>query len=279
MRTVTVSVLLALGLCGISGAQAADLDYGILRGPEYDAPVPVIDWGGIYFGAHAGYTSAALGYPNRFGDITSNWRGKYPFDAYIVEASNLSGTMYLPSARRDGTSFGGFAGINYQFDEIVVGVEADYTAFGTAGVSTYDRPMLSDRTLTLTNAAATRVEDYGTLRARVGYALGQFLPFVTAGGAIGRAQIKEHVLLTSAGSSTPIFDIYNKGFGSDVISTTNRPYAKTKVVGGFTLGGGLEYALTQNIILRGEYQYVLFNDFDGHKANLNTVRGGAAVKF
>jgi outer membrane immunogenic protein len=31
--------------------------------------------------------------------------------------------------------------------------------------------------------------------------------------------------------------------------------------------------------VRGEYQYVQFQDFNGHKAELNTVRGGAAVKF
>ncbi len=48
---------------------------------------------------------------------------------------------------------------------------------------------------------------------------------------------------------------------------------------GVALGAGLEFALTSNIVLRGEYQYILFNDFDGHKVNVNTVRGGAAVKF
>jgi outer membrane immunogenic protein len=51
------------------------------------------------------------------------------------------------------------------------------------------------------------------------------------------------------------------------------------VIGGVALGAGLEFALTSNIMLRGEYQYVLFNDFKGHSAEINTVRGGAAVKF
>jgi opacity protein-like surface antigen len=37
--------------------------------------------------------------------------------------------------------------------------------------------------------------------------------------------------------------------------------------------------LTSNIFVRGEYQYAFFNDFDGHKFNVNLVRGGAGVKF
>jgi outer membrane immunogenic protein len=58
-------------------------------------------------------------------------------------------------------------------------------------------------------------------------------------------------------------------------------YGATKkvTVVGLAVGGGIEYAITSNFLLRGEYQYVLFNDFQGHKAELNTVRGGAAIKF
>ncbi|MGU3662430.1 outer membrane protein, partial [Methylobacterium fujisawaense] len=55
--------------------------------------------------------------------------------------------------------------------------------------------------------------------------------------------------------------------------------AKTKTIGGVALGFGLEYAVTPNILLRGEYQYVLFQSFNGHRAELNTIRGGAALKF
>ncbi len=52
-----------------------------------------------------------------------------------------------------------------------------------------------------------------------------------------------------------------------------------KTIGGIALGFGLEYALTPNILLRGEYQYINFQSFNGHNAELNTIRGGAAVKF
>ena len=54
---------------------------------------------------------------------------------------------------------------------------------------------------------------------------------------------------------------------------------RTKTVGGVALGFGIEYAITPNVLLRGEYQYINFQTFNGHNAELNTVRGGAAVKF
>ncbi|MDR7036220.1 opacity protein-like surface antigen [Methylobacterium sp. BE186] len=313
MRTVTVSVLLALGLCGISGAQAADLDYGILRGPEYDAPVPVIDWSGIYFGAQAGYTSAAMNFGR---DVYKPIVGNALRSTYFESTLSASDLLLGGSRRVDGTSFGGFAGINYQFDETVLGLEVDYTRFEqTAAVS--DRIGRSStgtdgwlHGVNLDGKSTTRIEDYGTIRGRAGYAFGNFLPFVTGGLAIGRAQISDSVgiqayeydqaavrsnaALTDKSLAIPVGRTGYASFNSQypdpntsppgATQSTLRPAVvynqdKTKVVGGVTLGAGLEYALTQNIVLRGEYQWVLFNDFDGHKANLNTVRGGAAVKF
>jgi outer membrane immunogenic protein len=68
----------------------------------------------------------------------------------------------------------------------------------------------------------------GSLRGRIGYAAGQFMPFVTGGLAIGRYEISE----------TP--------FSS---------YTKSKTYTGWTLGAGADYAVTNNILLRAEYRY------------------------
>lgn len=152
--------------------------------------------------------------------------------------------------------------------------------------------------VSLSGTSRTKIEDLGTIRARAGYALGNFLPFVTGGLAIGRARISDTVGIQTYGFDQTTYQsnvtnaqsAYVGRYGYRVFDQTNPsagvPFPatsygsrKTKVVGGFTLGAGIEYAITSNILLRGEYQYVLLNDFDGHKINVNTVRGGAAYKF
>ena len=299
MRTVTLPLLVVLGLGGLNTARAADLDYDFLRGAEYDpAPVRTIDWSGVYLGGHGGYTSAALGFKSTLQSLI--YQRSHDSTA---ESDFGASTLIHPGSKRVGdTSFGAFAGYNFQFDDLIFGFEVDYTKFGAGGVSsdsigrTKTNTLGTLETVRLNGSTATRVNDYGTLRARAGYAMGNFLPFVTGGLAIGRARIADTATYRDYGynltaynatlAGTPTY-VDNFGYtsfsqsspsagipGVSVLSST-----KTKVVAGATAGAGLEYAITPNIILRGEYQYVLLNSFDGHKVNLNTVRGGAAVKF
>ena len=298
MRTVTLPLIAALCLGGMNTARAADLDYDYLRGAEYEpAPAPTVDWSGVYLGGHGGYTSAAQGYKNTLQPLI------YQESHDTTGESNFrASTLLSPRSRRVGdTSFGAFAGYNFQFDDFVFGLEADYTRFGALGVSSdgLGRSKTTGNILEsveLGGYSATRVNDYGTARARVGYALGNFLPFVTGGVAVGRAHGADAISYRNYGFDVSAYNanlagtrtyVTNFGYssfdqsapynGTPYTATLNR--TKTKVVAGATVGAGLEYAITPNIILRGEYQYVLFNDFDGHKVNLNTVRGGAAVKF
>jgi outer membrane immunogenic protein len=300
MRTVTLPLLAVLGLCGVSTARAADLDYDYLRGAEYDPlPAPaVVDWSGIYVGGHGGYTSAALGSRGALQPLiyrdSHNTTGESDFGA---------STLLSPPSRRVGDmSFGAFAGYNVQYDQFVFGVEADYTHFGRMGVSSdgLARSQISAagqyEAVNLSGSTATRVNDYGTLRARIGYAFENFMPYVTGGVAIGRARIADATAYqnygfnltaynaTLAGTPTSVSNFGYASFNpgapySSTPYTSIQAQSKTKVVAGVAAGAGIEYAITPNILLRAEYQYVLFNDFDGHKVNLNTVRAGAAVKF
>src|SRR4051794_26227268 len=118
MRTVTFAVLAGLSLFGAQAARAADLDYGVLRGPDFEPDVPVIDWSGVYFGAHAGYTSAGLGFTNTAQPIVAS----YLRNTVIENEMSVSTLLAPKPARGDGTTFGGFAGINFQFDETVLGI-------------------------------------------------------------------------------------------------------------------------------------------------------------
>ena len=298
MRIVVVPLLMAISFGGLDTARAADLDYDYLRGAEYEsAPVAVVDWSGVYLGGHDGYTSAALGYKGTLRSMIYSL-------SHDTSAESVFGasTLLDPRSRRVGdVSFGGFTGYNVQFGEIVLGIEGDYTSFGAVGV-TNDHLGRSKttgnllETVSLSGSSTTKINEFGTLRARAGYAIGDLLPYVTGGVAIGRARVADAVTYRNYGFDVSAYNanqagtksyVYNYGYTNfnPISPDDSTPYksslaqTKTKVIGGVAAGVGLEYAVTSNITLRGEYQYVLFNDFDGHKANLNTVRGGAAVKF
>ncbi|MFC6788477.1 outer membrane protein [Methylobacterium komagatae] len=302
MRKVLIS-LFAMGAAG--AAQAADLDYDYLRGADYDPPPSAtIDWSGFYIGGHGGWTSNSLGYGNTARPIVAS----YLRQTVIENELGVSSLLSTPTSKRvNGTSFGAYAGYNVQYDDIVLGIEADYTHFGRAG-SVSDqigRTMVTSNgyfnTVNLASNSSTKVTDYASLRARVGYAFGNFMPYVTGGVAIGSAQVTDKVSIQVAGydqttyranlaqgaGGTPAF-VNNYGYssfnqanpGAGILAA---PYifnrTKTKTVAGVAAGAGIEYAITPNILLRAEYQYVLFDAFEGHKANLNTIRGGAAIKF
>lgn len=299
MRFATLALLTSVLA---TPALAADLDYGVLRGSDDDylPPAPVVDWSGFYVGGHGGYSSAALGFGNAFQSIVANAL-RYTYAETEMHASQF---LAARSIHASGTSYGVFAGVNYQFDEAVVGIEADYTYFGKTGAA-FDqiaRIMKTSNghlnTVALAGEASTEIEDYGTIRGRLGYGFGNFLPFVTGGLALGRATVRDTVAIQNysydeaayktnqaGGPQTYVnHDGYQSFDQKDPPGSIPAPgtiYGATKkvTVAGIAVGGGLEYAITPNFLLRGEYQYVLFNDFQGHKAELNTVRGGAAIKF
>lgn len=312
MRTLALTLLTTLTLGGATAAAAADLDYGVLRGPDYEPAAPVIDWNGVYIGGHGGYTSASLQQKNVFQDVLAS-----RFRASDIESEFfVSSLLAIPSTRVQGSSYGAFLGFNYQFEDAVVGLEADYTRFERSGVASngIGRTMTTaagmSEFVNLFGVSTTKIEDFGTIRARGGWAFGNFLPYITGGVAIGRATVSDQGLVQNYGydaktyaanqgvtTGTPAYvyrhdyQTFNPAYPGNnsspagaiqtvpaaPVAISKGPTEKT--VGGIALGAGLEFAITQNFILRGEYQYVLFNDFDGHKVNLNTVRGGAAVKF
>lgn len=253
MRKIFVS-LFALGAAGT--AQAADLDYDYLRGADYDPPpATTIDWSGVYVGAHGGWSSGKLDKRGSASAALTSFGYSVPGSlGYISNPNNIV------VSRGSNDSFGAYAGYNAQFDDVVLGLEGDYThnsrkSLWVATGGTYYYPY----SFTATNR--TSFENYGTIRARAGYAFGNFLPYVTAGVAIGQSTMAQNAYLPPYPSA---------------------PVAQTmtsKTVIGVAAGAGIEYAITPNILLRAEYQYLNFPDLNGRHSQLNTVRGGAAVKF
>ena len=90
------------------------------------------------------------------------------------------------SFRVDGALAGATLGFNWQQGPWVFGLEGDYSWAGISGSS----PLCAANTAT-PHPCGTRLDALGTLRGRLGYAMGpsgSILPYVTGGLAVGNLQ-------------------------------------------------------------------------------------------
>jgi outer membrane immunogenic protein len=262
-----------------AAALAADLDFGSLRGSDYDSSdlSPVADWSGVYIGGLAGSTQA--NFQNKSG--TRDLLDSIFRNSTLQNEYDITNLLQFKSKSATGGTYGGFAGYNYQMDEVVLGVEADYTSMRLRGSSTdtLSRRMGtsdgSTHDVYLSGTTGAELRDLWTVRGRAGVTWGSLMPFVTGGLAVGQirttdsatARWRENYANGDVGCGTPACGL----------QTLTR--SKDNVAAGYTVGAGLEFMLTRNVFLRGEYQYAYLNDFSGHKLGINTVRGGAGVKF
>lgn len=212
-------------LAAASFASAADLS------PRYVAPgpmgVPVFTWTGIYGGFHAGYG---------FGEVDASLQR----EGGVVNGFSAAGVIpNRTSIDRDGVVLGGQAGYNLQFGNLVAGLEADIAYSGVSGSTT--RGFADPRGPGfLSNTARLKSDlDYlGTVRARFGFAVDRALVYATGGLAYGETTIRGS--LTSR-DTPPTFAAANgREGGTDV---------------GFAVGAGVEYAILNNVTIRGEYLY------------------------
>lgn len=125
-----------------------------------------------------------------------------------------------------GGLFGIQAGYNYQSGPLVAGLEADLN-FGSVYGANSPAPGVY---------GAGNVTGDGTVRVRFGYALDRALLYVTGG---------------YAGASV-------KGSLADNSGVPSLFASQSAYLNGFTVGGGLEFAVTNNISLKAEY---LFKDY------------------
>jgi outer membrane immunogenic protein len=218
-------------LCGLAGqALAADAIVYSDPAPMADAPL-AFAWTGAYIGGQVGYLWGDGDFRSLAGDAT-------------IEP--------------DGWLAGLYAGYNYQMaNNIVLGADADFAWSGADDSTTaYDD-------LGAVGTLDTEMKWEGALRARLGYAVERFLPYVAGGVAFGKLKGE-------------VYNALGEYQGSD--SDTNV---------GWTLGVGLDYAFTDNIIARAEYRYTDLGTFDGSVAGFgsktdyqtNDVRMGVAYKF
>jgi outer membrane immunogenic protein len=288
-------LLLAAMMFGtMSCAQAADMpDY--LRGSVSETPTR--NWAGWYAGGQAGYSSTSMDFSQSLVGLTN-----FIYRDSVLEAptSHLSA---LSKVNPQGTGFGGFVGRNYQWDDLVFGVEANYnyldsvkgTSASSIGPLQYSFPPgqftpANDTPtffVTLRGNASAQIKDEMTFRGRAGWAIGDFLPYMFGGVAIGRMDVQRTVSSTTT--------------RQDAISSTNALGVTTITVGpilpvpsqsltltqertndfafGWTGGLGMEYVLWNNVFVRGEWEYIKFLSIMNSTVTMNSARAGIGYKF
>ncbi|MGU3494303.1 outer membrane protein [Xanthobacteraceae bacterium A53D] len=155
------------------------------------------------------------------------------------------------------------AGYNYQFaNNVVLGIETDIT-WGDIKAD----ELFPANLITPLQTYSSSIDYYGTIRARLGYAFDRWLPYITGGAAYARQSV-----------NVAAFD---PGFGIVAGSDAQNHW-------GWVIGGGVEYAITNNVTAKIEYQYAdlgtqtytppgfLPND---NSLTLQTLRLGVNWKF
>jgi outer membrane immunogenic protein len=182
------------------------------------------DWTGIYLGANAGYLSGSSKFDWQPGPDFLDPNTLLPI---IVGQANA--TLH-PSGLLGGAT----AGYNYQAGSIVLGAEIDFD-FVTADKTRYVNlsPLLNSppgNTIYETVAISWLV----TARPRVGFAANGWLFFVTGGLAVGKVD-------------------YSTVHGYAAVSPGAGGVSSMRA--GWTVGGGIEYALKGQWTLKAEYLY------------------------
>ena len=195
------------------------------------APAFAFDWDGFYAGLGVGYSSS---------------------QADVHYSADVNG-VYDFSMEPKGWFGGVTAGYNMSMSGVIVGVEADLSLANITDTV----PDVTDL-----NETVTSTTDWtGSLRGRLGFDGGDFMPYLTAGLVVA------HV--NSSGTDGP-------GVEEDAI------------LPGGIVGAGVEFAVADNITVKGEALYSWFGEHTWYEGeayeNVSTsssvsLRGGVNFHF
>jgi outer membrane immunogenic protein len=271
-------ILLAAMMCGAAaGAQAADLsDLPILRGAVTDGlSTSNVNWQGFYVGGQAGYGSSDESFTGSNANMLAALLDHNVIQQMQVSDWNLG--LGKQSSRSSG--YGGFVGYNWQWTDVVIGLEASYLHGTFGGTAHASRELVSGTALTdglfhdvaVDSSASISISDMATLRARAAYAWGCFLPYAFAGIALGNADISRSVVVHDAVSNT----ISGPFVPLATLTATNVQH--NHLIYGYSGGLGVDVNLVGGLFMRAEWEYVRFTS--SVDTSINTVRAGLGYKF
>lgn len=215
--------------------------------PEMVYEPSAFNWTGVYAGIHAGFGGDRFEYP-----------------LFIAEDSIFGFPDGDATGQFDLTSSGFFAGgqvgANWQLaPRWVVGVEADGSwseIKGELGLNAELALASIAGSLDLAGdiEAGSQINWFSTIRGRIGFLpTERFMVYATGGGAVGETE--SFVQGSGSITTTPIIGPPDSDSGSFDLSTSETNW-------GYSVGGGFEYAVTDNITLKTEY---LFIDLGEHE--------------
>jgi outer membrane immunogenic protein len=193
--------------------------------------------------------------------------GGWNRDTFTETSSCVPSCVAKATGRGDGVIGSGFFGYAFRFNNVVVGVEGE---FGGSNMKHKTVIPLSEP-----DTVESRLIADGSLRMRLGYAMGPVMPYITGGVAFGNIRHNYNVYTSSA----PY--------------TLTGTYETTRWRTGWTLGTGVEWAFAPFWTARIEYRYTDFgraNDTLGppvyastftqkHRESFNSVRIGVTRYF
>ena len=209
-------LLASVGALALTGSAALAADLPSRAPPPvYLPPAPIFTWTGIYVGGQIGYAWTSGN--NQFTGFDPAFG-----DGGTFLTSSVGGTP-------NGVIGGANVGYNYQINQWVLGLEGDVngTSLSNTSVATF-----ADGTVV---NAHTSADIQGSIRGKVGIAWDRALIYATGGVAFGGFN-------TDVSFANPAFGL----FGS-----ANRSITRV----GWTVGGGIQYAVTNNWSVFAEYRY------------------------
>ena len=211
-------------------------------------------------------TVAPFSWTGFYVGLQAGWQG-FQYDYTLSTPFNLIGKN---SANSSGFVGGAHVGYNYQINSLVLGLEADIEYAGggknvSPGYSAFFIPAGE-------NGLDWGPQVQGSIRARLGFAVDRALFYATGGVAFLRT------------STTYYNNVY-------INSSLPYSYKSSETMAGWTIGAGVEYALSNSWSARLEYRYTDFGDSSkipaigsgrlSYKNDLtsNAVRVGVSYRF
>ena len=224
LRAVTIAVLATWGLGAPAAPASADEPLSNRTGPYLYTPYDATAAPGFFdFNWSGFYVGAHLGAGHTLFEASEN----IVFSVEQQISDSLTSSDSLTFGQSATSVVGGVqAGWQKQWEKIVAGIEVTYTSLPFD--ETTQSPLLPGVT------RSGELHDLFTLTGRLGYADGRWLAYAKGGWA-----------------SAEIDVTYTDSTGAVTASSGGRE-------SGWTAGVGIDYALTQNLFLGIEYNYLHF---------------------
>jgi outer membrane immunogenic protein len=233
---------ISLGFSGLGGAMAADM--AVKARPMAPAVAAIYDWSGIYVGGAVG------------GEWDTTGGNFYNAPGFFWRTDRDSRLIY-----------GGFAGIQKQWGNFVLGIEGGWNGLDNGFNSTVGGGLGAPCGFVATvQSCQSRIRDIGYIGGRVGYAWDRFMAYGQGGYAQARIDTQ------------------------GLVNATGIPFSPAGAThGGWYAGVGAEYAVLDYLILGIDYKHyefdsknhdsVIFADRRTVDATSDAVMGRVSFKF